>query len=176
VTEVISYGRLEHWGKTAMSTRRRTAIPSILHEDLQQWRQALLAAGRSAGDSDFIIPGDLTGTGHGVLDPATGAVYLSRPQAKKWSDTRFRPVVQTVAKRAEFASIVSDRGSATPPTDIEWRVARAALAEHPIKQEFIDLADSGLEQPMKMADWVMPSESTADAPEQTRASRTRTER
>lgn len=33
VTEVISYGRLEHWGKTAMSTRRHTAIPSILRED-----------------------------------------------------------------------------------------------------------------------------------------------
>ncbi len=34
VTEVISHGRLEHWGKTALSTRRRTAIPSILYEDL----------------------------------------------------------------------------------------------------------------------------------------------
>ncbi len=64
-----------------------------------------MVAGRSAGDSDFIIPGNLTGTGNGVLDPATGAVYLSRPQAKKWSDTRFRPAVRTVAKRAEFASI-----------------------------------------------------------------------
>ena len=39
VTEVISYGRLEHWGKTAMSTRRRTAIPSILHEDLKPTRR-----------------------------------------------------------------------------------------------------------------------------------------
>jgi hypothetical protein len=58
-----------------------------------------------AGDSDFIIPGNLTGIGHGVLDPATGAVYLSRPQAKKWSETRFRPAVRAVAKRAEFASI-----------------------------------------------------------------------
>jgi hypothetical protein len=48
VAEVISYGRLEHWGKTAMSTRRRTAIPGILREDLQRWRQALVDAGHNA--------------------------------------------------------------------------------------------------------------------------------
>jgi integrase len=48
VTEVISYGRLEYWGKTAMSTRRHTTVPDILREDLQQWRHALLAAGHQA--------------------------------------------------------------------------------------------------------------------------------
>lgn len=105
VTEVISYGRLEYWGKTALSTRRRTAIPSILHEDLKPWRQALTDAGHPAHDSDFIIPGNLTGPGKGVLDPTTEAVHLSKAQAKKWVQTRFKPAVQTVASRAEFASI-----------------------------------------------------------------------
>lgn len=106
VTEVISYGRLEHWGKTAMSTRRRTAIPSILHEDLKTWRQALLDAGHPARDSDFIIPGNLTGSGHGVPDPTTGAVHLSRAQTKTWARMRFNPAVRAVAKRPEFARIL----------------------------------------------------------------------
>jgi hypothetical protein len=106
VTEVISYGRLEHWGKTAMSTRRHTAIPGILREDLQQWRQALVDSGHPARDVDFIIPGDLTGAEQGVRDPATGAVHLSRAQAKNWVQTRFRPAVRTLATRTEFASIL----------------------------------------------------------------------
>jgi integrase len=52
VTEVISYGWLEHWGKTAMNTRRHTAIPSILRGDLQEWRQALVDNGQPARDVD----------------------------------------------------------------------------------------------------------------------------
>ncbi len=63
-------------------------------------------AGHPARDADFIIPGDLTEGGEGVLDPATGAVHLSRAQAKKWGDRRFRPAVQAVAQRAEFARII----------------------------------------------------------------------
>jgi hypothetical protein len=57
-------------------------------------------------DVDFIIPGDLTSTRQGVLDPATGAVYLSRAQAKKWSARRFKSAVQAVATRTEFAGIL----------------------------------------------------------------------
>ena len=106
VTEVISCGRLEHWGKTAMSTRRHTAIPGILREDLQQWRQALGDAGHPARDVDFIVPGDLTGARQGVRDLATGAVHLSRAQAKKWGQTRFKPAVVAVARCAEFACVV----------------------------------------------------------------------
>ena len=106
VTEVISYGRLEHWGKTAMSTRKHTAIPSILREDLQQWRRALVDSGHPARDVDFIIPGDLTGAEQGVRDPATGAAHLSRTQAKKWVQTRFKPAVLALAMRTEFASIL----------------------------------------------------------------------
>jgi hypothetical protein len=106
VSEVISYGRLEYWGKTARSTCRRTAIPGVLREDLQQWRQILLDAGRPAHDMDFIIPGDLPGAGQGVRDPATGAVHLSLAQTKKWGQTRFKPAVRTVAGRAEFAGIL----------------------------------------------------------------------
>lgn len=45
--------------------------------DLQQWHQTLLEAGHPACDSDFIIPGDLTGDGNGVRDPATDAVHLA---------------------------------------------------------------------------------------------------
>ncbi len=106
VTEVISYGRLEHWGKTAMSTRRHTAIPGILREDLQLWRQALADDGRPARDVNFIIPGDLTRAEQGVRDPATGAVHLSRAQAKQWVQARFKPAVQSISQRNEFAGII----------------------------------------------------------------------
>jgi integrase len=106
VTEVISSGRLEQWGKTAMSTQRRTAIPGALREDLEQWRQTLLGAGHPARDVDFIIPGNLTGSTHGVLDPATGAVHLSRAQTKTWGQTRFTPAVRAIAERTEFARIL----------------------------------------------------------------------
>jgi hypothetical protein len=34
VLEVLSNGRLDEWGKTAHSTQRRTAVPTILQEDL----------------------------------------------------------------------------------------------------------------------------------------------
>ena len=106
VSEIISWGRLEHWGKTAMSTRRRTTIPGVLREDLDQWRQTLLDADHPARDTDFVIPGDLTSAEHGVLDPATGAVHLSRAQTKKWGQTRFTPAVRAVAERAEFTRIL----------------------------------------------------------------------
>ncbi|HEY2768880.1 MAG TPA: hypothetical protein VGI76_11535 [Solirubrobacteraceae bacterium] len=106
ITEVISYGRLEYGGKTAMSTRRHTAVPSILRDDLEQWRQTLANASHPARDMDFIIPGDLTGAGQGVRDPETGAVHLSRAQAKKWGQTRFKSAVQAVSQREEFAGII----------------------------------------------------------------------
>jgi hypothetical protein len=106
VTEVISRGRLEHWGKTVMSTQRRTMIPGILREDLDQWRQTLLNSGHQARGVDFIIPGNLTNSGHGVPDPATEAIHLSWQQTKKWGQTRFKPAVQAVAKRPEFARIL----------------------------------------------------------------------
>jgi hypothetical protein len=38
-------GRLDEWGKTAHSTQRRTTIPSLLQEDLAEWRETLEAFG-----------------------------------------------------------------------------------------------------------------------------------
>jgi hypothetical protein len=70
-------------------------------------RRAMRRAPRPPGrDVDFIVPGDLTGAGKGVRDPATGAVHLSRAQAKKRGQTRFKPAVGAVARRTEFASVV----------------------------------------------------------------------
>jgi hypothetical protein len=45
VLEVLSQGRLDEWGKTEHSTQRRTTIPSLLQEDLAQWRSTLQAIG-----------------------------------------------------------------------------------------------------------------------------------
>jgi hypothetical protein len=106
VTEVLSYGRLEQWGKTEHSTQRRTAIPCILREDLDRWRTLLEQAGHPARDIDFIIPGDIARARHGVHEAETGACHLSKSQAKTWGHRCFTPAVRAVAERPEFVRIL----------------------------------------------------------------------
>jgi integrase len=105
VTEVISWGELDEYGKTSNSTKRRPAVPRILWEDLTEWRIDLREWGHPAGDLDFIIPGDLGGKRWGVIDPDTGACHLSLNQCKKWGTKFFTPAVAKVALRPEFAAI-----------------------------------------------------------------------
>ena len=106
VTEVLSDGRLQQWGKTEHSTQRRTVIPGILQEDLKQWREILIQSGHPARASDFIIPGDLAHARHGVREAETGACHLSKSQAKTWGPDCFTPAVQAVAQRPEFVRIL----------------------------------------------------------------------
>ncbi len=106
IVEVVSWGQLDEWGKTAHSTQRRTAIPGILVEDLNRWRAALRRWGHPARDVDFVIPGDLGGSQFGVRDPRTGAVHFSLSQARKWGPKFFNPAVAEVAKQPEFADIL----------------------------------------------------------------------
>jgi integrase len=106
VTEVLSSGQLQQWGKTERSTQRRTAIPGILREDLEQWREILTQAGHPARANDFIIPGNLANPRHGVREAETGACHLSKSQAKTWGADCFTPAVQAVAQHPEFARIL----------------------------------------------------------------------
>jgi integrase len=106
VAEVLSCGQLEQWGKTEFSTRRRTAIPSVVREDLERWRAILASSGQSTRTVDFIIPGNLAGATHGRRDPETGAVYFSRAQAKTWGRACFTPAVRTAAQHERFARIL----------------------------------------------------------------------
>lgn len=106
VTEVLSNGQLQQWGKTEHSTQRRTGIPGILREDLEQWRMILTQSGHPARGSDFIIPGDLTHARHGVREAETGACHFSKSQAKIWGRECFTPAVRAVAQRPEFARIL----------------------------------------------------------------------
>lgn len=106
VTEVLSDGRVEEWGKTENSTRR-TPLPSLLIEDLAQWRTQLEGRGRPTRDIDFIIPGDLTGPSNGVREPDTGARHFSEDQAKSWRRRSFAPAVQAAAdEHPELARIL----------------------------------------------------------------------
>jgi hypothetical protein len=106
VTEVLSNGQLLQWGKTEHSTRRRTAMPSILREDLEQWRAILTQSAHPVRDIDFIIPGYLANPRHGVREAETGACHFSKYQAKAWGADRFTPAVRAVAQRPEFARIL----------------------------------------------------------------------
>lgn len=93
-------------GKTERSTQRRTAMPGILREDLERWRELLTQSGRRARDRDFIIPGNLANAGHGVREADTGACHFSKSQAKAWGQDCFTPAVRAVAQRPEFARIL----------------------------------------------------------------------
>jgi hypothetical protein len=106
VIEVLSSGALDEWGKTQHSTQRRTALLSILLEDLREWREALRRWGHPARDVDFILPGDLAGSQYGVLDAPTGACHFSGNQAQKWGPKFFNPAVQKVAEQPRFANIL----------------------------------------------------------------------
>jgi hypothetical protein len=106
VLEVLSNGRLDEWGKTEHSTQRRTAIPGILREDLAEWRAALQHTGHPARELDFIIPGDLAGTQHGVRDPRTDACHFSENQARSWGARCFTPAVKKVAEHPELFPIL----------------------------------------------------------------------
>jgi hypothetical protein len=111
VLEVLSQGRLDEWSKTEHSTQRRTAIPSLLQEDLAEWRSALQAIGHPARELDFIIPGDLACLAHGERDPRTGACHFSENQAGDWGQRFFTPAVEKAALQPELL-----QSSAPPPT------------------------------------------------------------
>jgi integrase len=68
LTEVLTDGRVEEWGKTESSTNRRTLLPGILLEDLTQWRTLLASRGHRIANVDFVVPGNLAGVRYGVRE------------------------------------------------------------------------------------------------------------
>lgn len=106
VLEVLSQGLLDEWGKTEHSTQRRTSIPSLLQEDLAEWRSALQAIGHPVRELDFIIPGDLAGRQYGVRDSRTGACHFGENQAGGWGQRFFTPAVEKAALQPELFAIL----------------------------------------------------------------------
>lgn len=127
VLEVLSNGRLDEWGKTEHSTQRRTTIPTILQEDLAEWREALNTAGHSVRALDFIIPGDLAGRQHGARDPRTDACHFSENQARAWGQRFFTPAVEKAAEQPEFFAILG----ATPYSLRRGGISLRLRAEDP---------------------------------------------
>jgi hypothetical protein len=127
VLEVLSCGRLGDWGKTEHSTQRRTVIPSILREDLNEWRVALRRAGHPTRELDFIIPGDLAGARHGMREAHTGACHFSENQARAWGARFFTPAVNKVAEQTEFLGVLG----ATPYSLRRGGISLRLRAEDP---------------------------------------------
>lgn len=127
VMEVLSQGRLDKWGKTEHSTQRRTIIPSLLQEDLAQWRKTLEDFGYPVRGLDFIIPGDLAGREHGTRDPRTGACHFSENQARAWGERFFTPAVQNAAEQPELFAILG----ATPYSLRRGGISLRLRAEDP---------------------------------------------
>jgi hypothetical protein len=126
ITEVISWGKLEEWGKTANSTGRRTAIPSIAVEDLLQYRADLRAWGHPARDEDFVIPGNLCPK-WGVLDPSTAAYHFSMNMTRQWRARAFLPAVAQAAKEPGLQAIAG----ATPYSIRRGGISVRLRAEDP---------------------------------------------
>jgi integrase len=105
LTEVLTDGRVEEWGKTQSSTDRRTLLPSILVEDLAQWRTFLASRGHRTANIDFVVPGDLAGAHRGVREPETGACHFGEEQAKTWRRRCFAPAVGRAAEHPGLAAI-----------------------------------------------------------------------
>jgi integrase len=98
VNEVISWGQLSFQGKTAGSTERVVHdVPSLLLEDLAEWKKALEGRGFPTRPHDFIISGDLGGEQWGVRDPKTSACHVTHNQSRRWCPSYFTPAVQKVA-------------------------------------------------------------------------------
>lgn len=106
VMEVLTWGGLSEFGKTPKSTERRCETPPLVWADVCEWRAFLRAHGYPARDQDFVIAGDLTGDGYGVLDQRTGAVHLSINQCKKWGPKYFKPAVAKAAQREGLEAIL----------------------------------------------------------------------
>jgi integrase len=85
--EVISYGALDQ-GKTSGS-HRSVPTPKLLREVLDDYREALTAAGRAPAPDDFIFAG-VHEDGH-----------FSTAQAKSWPSRYFIPVAEALAKKPE---------------------------------------------------------------------------
>jgi integrase len=101
VEEVISWGHLSFQGKTEGSTERVVHdVPSLLLEDLAEWKKALEERGFSTRPHDFIISGDLGGD-WGVRDPKTSACHLTQNQCRKFGPKYFSPAVRKVAEAGE---------------------------------------------------------------------------
>lgn len=98
ITEVLSWNELDDRAKTERASERAIKVPSLLVADLDLWRGLLCEQGFPACDTDFVIPGDLTGSSNGIRDPHTGACHMSSNQAKKWGPRCMTPHVEAVAK------------------------------------------------------------------------------
>jgi integrase len=127
VLEVLSQGRLDEWGKTEHSTQRRTTIPSVLQEDLVEWRKTLDTFGHSVRGIDFVIPGDLAGGQHGARDPRTGGCHFSENQARAWGERFFTPAVEKAAEQPELLAILG----ATPYSLRRGGISPRLRAEDP---------------------------------------------
>jgi integrase len=98
IHEVLSWGQLDDT-KTRGSARR-TYYPSLLWEDIENWRSALRAYSYGTRSKDFVFPGNLGGKRWGITEP-DGSNHFSGNQARKWGPKFFTPAVAEVAKHED---------------------------------------------------------------------------
>ncbi len=111
ITDVLGWDEVEASGKTERATGRIACVPEILTSDLHQWRILLMRHGYRTRGEDFVIPGDLTGAQHGVVEDESGACHMSINQAKQWRARYMQSAVEAVAE--SDPALASLRG-ATP--------------------------------------------------------------
>lgn len=137
VTEVLSDGQLQQWGKTEHSTQRRTGIPGILREDLEQWRMILTQSDTqpavATSSSRETSPTPVTEYARPKRVPATSASPRRRPGAENASRQPFEPSHSAQSSPASSAplrmrcAVAASRCAYAPKTH-KWSPASAARA------------------------------------------------
>jgi integrase len=108
IKEVLGWHALDSRGKTEKATGRTARVPLLLEEDLKMWRALLRRHGFSTRGADFVIPGNIAGAGHGVIEKITCACHMSNNQACQWRSRCFKPAVKALAdRRADLADLVT---------------------------------------------------------------------
>jgi len=82
--DVLESNKISAKAKTEAASCRSARVPQTLRQDLDEWRTLLVSHGFPVRNVDFVVPGNLAGIGHGVLEAETGAQHFSSNQAKKW--------------------------------------------------------------------------------------------
>ena len=168
VLEVLSCGRLDEWGKTEHSTQRRTAMPSLLREDLPSGERpcgpSATRPERSTSSSPAISPARARRP-----RPTHRRLPLQRKPGPRLGARFFTPAVEKVATAPELFA----RSSVPPPTRCAAAASPYACAPRTHKPSPASAAPAyDAQRPLRLRDRGPPPNGPRPADVEWRVART----